>query len=569
MKHAIRLSLLALLFATSLQAQTQVERTISYREYLDKVHGGWVGKAVGLVLGVPKEYAEPWPPSDFDYYAQLPTHFSDRASGDDIYLPLAIQLALKTYGVHATPEQYMKEWSVRLFSGRAWVSCETALELYYAGIVPPQTGQLGYNRFWDDMYSQISLDSIGWSAPGLINTAAEMADPVCHIANWGVGADGGIFTAALMSEAFFTSDPEELIRRARAVLPAGSRYGELVDDALRLRKEQSDWRMTRKILAKKYNVDLKLPDYHVLPATGIGNLIGLLYGDGDFGKSMTIAQKNRWDSDCTAATVAGVIGTMVGYSRIDRRWTLPLHDTYENYCVRGLPRWLTFTDIAKDTVEIGEEVIKENGGRVTGSGENRVYVIPRQKPCPLARQENATPELIAQGDHEVAQYLREKLKGMAEAWDSQWTLTMASLETKPEVLESYMTRTRVLKVQPGSRGAVLERTITLAPNKHHYLKVGVAHHPKVFCEATGQPEAGSWNLEVHVDGKKIGDYAVRTHDGTVVWEDPQFDLTPYAGKTVKLTLIARQGTFEFYRSSTASYWSGITVISLDQPEPWR
>jgi hypothetical protein len=116
---------------------------------------------------------------------------------------------------------------------------------------------------------------------------------------------------------------------------------------------------------------------------------------------------------------------------------------------------------------------------------------------------------------------------------------------------------------------VLEGNITLAPNKHHYLKVGVAHHPRVIAESTGQPESGSWNLEVQVDGKKIGDYAVRTHDGTVVWEDPQYDLTPYAGKTVRLTLIARQGACEFYRSSTTSYWSGITVISLDQLEPWR
>jgi len=91
----------------------------------------------------------------------------------------------------------------------------------------------------------------------------------------------------------------------------------------------------------------------------------------------------------------------------------------------------------------------------------------------------------------------------------------------------------------------------------------------VNAESTGQPESGSWNLEVQVDGKKIGDYAVRTHDGTVVWEDPQYDLTPYAGKTVRLTLIARQGACEFYRSSTTSYWSGITVISLDQLEPWR
>jgi hypothetical protein len=91
----------------------------------------------------------------------------------------------------------------------------------------------------------------------------------------------------------------------------------------------------------------------------------------------------------------------------------------------------------------------------------------------------------------------------------------------------------------------------------------------VIAESTGWPESGSWKLEVQVNGKKVGDYSVRTHDGTVVWEDPQFDLTPYAGRTVTLKLVARQGDFEFYRSSTTSYWSSITIISLAQPEPWR
>jgi len=51
----------------------------------------------------------------------------------------------------------------------------------------------------------------------------------------------------------------------------------------------------------------------------------------------------------------------------------------------------------------------------------------------------------------------------------------------------------------------------------------------------------------------------------------QFDLTPYAGQTVRLALIGREATgdAEFYTASQSSYWSDIEIISLDQPEPWR
>ena len=64
---------------------------------------------------------------------------------------------------------------------------------------------------------------------------------------------------------------------------------------------------------------------------------------------------------------------------------------------------------------------------------------------------------------------------------------------------------------------------------------------------------------------------VYTQGGQVVWEDPQFDLTPYAGQTVRLALIGHEttGDADFYMASQSTYWSDVEIISLDQPEPWR
>jgi len=560
---------LVFLFGVPVFCHAQAERKMSYQEYFDKVHGGWTGKALGLALGVAKEYTEPWPPSQSEYFAQIPDHFSDLASGDDVYVPLVGQLALKEYGIHLTQGQYLEEWDKRLFSARIWASCDYALDLYRAGIKPPLTGSPGYNKGWNDMAAQMSTDHIGWSAPGLINVAAVMGDNMAHTINWGVGADGAVFVAALDSEAFFTSDIEQLVRRARAVLPAQSRYGEMVDDLLRLHKEQPDWRMARQWWAKKYSTGVNFYDLTGL-TQGAVVVLALLYGEGDFAKSLLIAEKCTWDSDTNAATVGGVLGTVLGFSHIDPRWSMILHDTYENYCIRGLPRWMTFSEIARDTLEIGEQVVKENGAHVSGAGEDRVFTIPFQEPKMLVRQESVTPELVAQNQREVEQYFREKLKSVTAKWDPQWKMIMASFETQPEVLPQYFGRPSVLKAQPGPRSVVLERTLTLPPVKHHYLRVGVAHHPTVLCEATGRPELGGWQLEIQVDGKHIGDYSVSTHDGLVVWEDPQFDLTPYAGKTIRLSLLARQTRRElFYKASYTSYWSGVEIISLDQPEPWR
>ncbi|MHC1767107.1 MAG: hypothetical protein AB9869_22865 [Verrucomicrobiia bacterium] len=160
----------------------------------------------------------------------------------------------------------------------------------------------------------------------------------------------------------------------------------------------------------------------------------------------------------------------------------------------------------------------------------------------------------------------------AGIWDPAWELVLASFETQPEVLDRYMGRNKVLKVQPNRRrGAVLERKLTLASGKHHFLKVGVANHARRFVEATGRLESGKWRLEVEVNGDKIGQHIVSNGAGIVIWQDPQFDLTKFAGQTVTVRLLGMRNLdyTEFYLSSQTTYWSGIELISLNQPEPWR
>jgi hypothetical protein len=442
------------------------------------------------------------------------------------------------------------------------------MDHHWAGIASPLTGAPGYNEHYDDLGAQISLDVIGWVAPGLANAAAELADPAAHLINWGNGADGGLFIAALSGEAFFISDCEQLINRAAAVLPEGSRYGKMVADTLRVSRQQRDWRMARQMLAAIYSPKGDPGDITAV-TNGIPILLGLLYGRGDFGESMLIALKCRWDSDCSAASVGGVLGVLLGASHLPPSWSLFLNDTYENQCLRGLPRWMTFTKIAQETIEIGSVIVDEQGGHVSGDGEQRVFSIPAQEPRHIARKEEVTPGLLEQNKQAMLQHYRERLKGVAESWDPHWTLTMSSFETRPEVLPNYFGRANVLRVQPGVHDAVLERTVALEAGKHHYLRLGVAHQPRTLCDATGQFEFGNWHLEVLVDSQHIGEYFVNSYDGRVLWEDPQFDLTPYAGRVIRLSLVTHKGRFMFLETDSTSYWSQAEILSLDQPEPWR
>lgn len=49
-------------------------------------------------------------------------------------------------------------------------------------------------------------------------------------------------------------------------------------------------------------------------------LIGLLYGEGDFYKTLDISTRCGQDSDCNPASAGGILGTILGYSRIPDYW---------------------------------------------------------------------------------------------------------------------------------------------------------------------------------------------------------------------------------------------------------
>jgi ADP-ribosylglycohydrolase len=57
--------------------------------------------------------------------------------------------------------------------------------------------------------------------------------------------------------------------------------------------------------------------------------LGLLWGDGDFGDSITKAVQPGFDTDCNGATVGSIMGIINGASRIPTRWTAPFNDTLE------------------------------------------------------------------------------------------------------------------------------------------------------------------------------------------------------------------------------------------------
>ena len=127
--------------------------------------------------------------------------------------------------------------------------------------------------------------------------------------------------------AFVERDIDRLLDRALEQIPAASGYARLVGAVRSYHREQpDDWTAAFRRLREAHGYDRHGGGCHILPNSGI-IVLALLYGKGDFDRTIRIANLCGWDTDCNVGNVACIMGVLVGLGGIDyERWITPVHD---------------------------------------------------------------------------------------------------------------------------------------------------------------------------------------------------------------------------------------------------
>ena len=384
MRSRIILSLFVLLISATGAGSKDGPRRIRLSVLEDKIRGGWAGQMIGVSYGAPTEFRSNGKINEGEI-KWSPEMVSNAIQQDDLYVEMTLAEVMDRVGLNATTEQYGEMFKDSKYS--LWHANAAARRWLNNGIKAPLSGDPRYNGHANDIDFQIESDFIGLMTPGLPQEANKFADRVGRVMNYGDGLYGGMFFGGMYSAAFFETDPRRVVEQGLGCIPARSGYGRIIGDLLDWSaKNPGDWKKTWQLIEDKWDKDDPCPDGALQPfnidakLNGAYVALGLLYGSGDFAKTLEIATRSGQDSDCNPSSAAGILGVMLGYEKIPDVWKSglpPLADRkfqFTNY---------SFNEICKSTLERALKVIKTSGGKVEG---DEVTIPPQTPRAPKLEQ---------------------------------------------------------------------------------------------------------------------------------------------------------------------------------------
>ncbi len=376
--------LAAVLAAASAPDPSPAVRRLSRAALEDKIRGGWAGQMIGVSFGAPTEFRFKGRTIEGPIEWK-PENVANAIDQDDLYVEMTFAEVMDKKGLEATTEQYGEMFKDSQYE--LWHANAGARRLLNRGIKAPWSGHPKYNAHANDIDFQIESDFIGLMTPGLPQEANKYADRVGRVMNYGDGLYGGMFFGGMYAAAFFESDPRKVVETGLLSIPAESGYAKVIRDVLAWSAQHpDDWKKTWQLVTDKWDRDDPCPDGALdsfnIDARLNGGFValGLLYGKGDFARTLDVSTRAGQDSDCNPSSAAGILGVILGYERIPDEWK------------GGIPRLAgtrfrftgySFDEITRSTLNRALKVIEGAGGKVT---RTEVLVPPQPPRAPALEQ---------------------------------------------------------------------------------------------------------------------------------------------------------------------------------------
>lgn len=563
MKHAVNALLIAVFVAASVHGQDS--RRLPIQEYRDKMKAGWLGQMAGVAWGAPTEFR--WKgaiiPAD-----KMPSWKPETINGsfaqDDLYVDMTFLRTLEMHGLDVSIRQAGIDFANSGYP--LWHANKAGRDALRRGIAPPDSGHPRFNAHADDIDYQIEADFAGLVSPGLPNNVIALGDKFGRIMNYGDGVYGGVFMGGMYAEAFFEKDPVRLVRAGLACIPPDSQYAECIRDVLAWYEEHpDDWEKNWQKIEAKYN---KMPEYRRASCgdkgakdgfnidakiNGAYIVLGMLYGKGDLSKSVVISCRAGQDSDCNPSSVAGVLFTTIGFSRVPDTFKEKLDESkswiYTSY---------NFPKLIAACEKVAREAVVKAGGRIEKDADGEeVFVLPTEKPRPGRPEQCWEPGPIAGSTFTLEEMARIRppqeppressrvdISAAVSKFAPGWMAKDCGSDMSPGIRDE-LGKKNVLVTHPLSEAlpCVLGRRVDIPPDKKTTLRLVVGHHPE-----------GDWLLIVTAD-RELVRKVIGKQTAPDGWTSIDVDLSSYAGRVITLQLINAANGWSY----EAGYWAKIEI----------
>lgn len=353
--------------------------TFSKSELFNKVYGAWLGRVVGCLLGKPVEC---WKRSDIEGFLRdtgnypvkrylscnIPeeiksrynispdrwqySSFIDFVDGmpedDDTNYTVAGLKLVKTYGYDFTTDNVGEHWLANIPILSLCTAERRAYVNLCKNIYPPESAE-ACNPYREYIGAQIRADIFGYLCPGDPYRAAKMAYRDARLTHVKNGIYAEMFIAAAMAEAFCSGDIHGIIQTGLSAVPHTSRLYRGVSEVIAWYEQGITVEQAANNLHGLFDED---NDYHWCHSVSNAMMvaIALLWGGGDFEKTIGYSVMFGFDTDCNAATCGSILGLNQGADKIPAQWLVPLKDTIhssirEYSCCR-------ISAVAEETVEL-------------------------------------------------------------------------------------------------------------------------------------------------------------------------------------------------------------------------
>lgn len=346
-------------------------------ELYDHVLGAWLGRCSGCLLGKP---VEGWYSSrlweflrDIDNYpmrdyirADMPdevwveygwddepayhTSFVDEidymARDDDIDYTVTGLALVSQHGVNFDSADVAEFWLSNLPVFNTYTAERVAYRNFLELIDPPQSARY-CNPYREGIGAQIRADFYGYVCAGDPEMAAELAHRDARISHVKNGIYGEMWVAAMLAAAPAHEDRIEVVRTGLTEVPAESRLSEAVADVLDWYEDGVTYDEAVERIHERWDEESTYEWLHTISNAQVVT-VGLLWGEGDFERSIGRAVQAGFDTDCNGATVGSIVGMIQGAESLPAEWTDPLNDIVET-ALTGYPRE-SITDLARETI---------------------------------------------------------------------------------------------------------------------------------------------------------------------------------------------------------------------------